>query len=327
VEAGARPTAFVTGADGFLGAELLRVLVARGHQVSGLARSSEAAEQVRRAGATAIVGDLATPGLWQDEASADWVFHVLPHPFDGIRATWQRTACLMQSRLLMDAHLLDAVATGAARRVVYVADASCYGSTGPRAITEDATPRPSAWGRCLTPALDRVEGYALAGLPIVTALPGWIYGNASWFRTRVIQPVMAGHPVLQFGSTGPWVSPIHVEDCARALVHLAEQGVVGGRYFVVNNDPVRLHEFATLFARLAKRTLHAWRLPTATARLVAGPIAADHLLTDAVFSNIRLRGIGFRFDYPTLERGLQQVIGALDEFCTRSYGHPATRDQ
>jgi nucleoside-diphosphate-sugar epimerase len=326
VEAFARPTAFVTGADGFLGTELLKVLVARGHEVSGLVRSLEAAEQVRRAGATAIIGDLSLPGLWQDEASADWVFHVLPHPFDGVRAIWQRAACLTNARVLMDAHLLDAVASGATKRIVYVADASCYGATGPRPITEDSTPLPSVWGRCLTPALDRVEGYALAGLPIITALPGWIYGNASWFHTRVIRPVMAGHRVLQFGTTGPWVSPVHVEDCARALVHLAANGVVGGRYFVVNNDPVRLHEFATLFARLANRTLHAWRFPTATARFLAGPIVADHLLTDAVFSNIRLRGIGFRFNYPTLERGLQQVIGALDEFSTRSYGHPATGD-
>lgn len=321
MEAGARPTAFVTGADGFLGTELLRVLVRRGHDAVGLVRSFEAAEQVRRTGATAIIGDLAAPGLWQDEASADWVFHVLPHPFDGARATRSRVPCLTHSRVLMDAHLLDAVAAGTTRRIVYVADASCYGATGARPITEDAPLQPSAWGRCLTPALDRVEGYALAGLPIITALPGWIYGNASWFRTRVICPVMTGHRVLQFGTTGPWVSPVHVEDCARALVLLAEHGVVGGRYFIVNNDPVRLHEFATLFARLANRTLHAWRFPTATARLLVGPIAADHLLTDAVFSNIRLRALGFRFNYPTLERGLQQVIGALDEFHTWSSCH------
>lgn len=326
MEAGTRPTAFVTGADAFLGIELVKVLVARGHEVCGLVRAAEAAECVRRAGATAIVGDLATPGLWQDEASADLVFHVLPHPFDDARRTRQR-ACLTQARLLMDAHLLDAVAAGATRRIVYVADASCYGPTGPRPITEDATPRPSVWGRCLMPALERVEGYALAGLPIITALPGWIYGNASWFRERVIRPVMTGHRVVHFGTTGPWVSPIHVEDCARALVYLARHGVVGGRYFVANNDPVRLHEFAALFARLANRSLHAWRFPAATARLLAGPIVADHLLTDAVFSNIRLRGLGFRFNYPTLERGLQHVIGALDEFCTRSYGHPATGDQ
>jgi nucleoside-diphosphate-sugar epimerase len=315
VESGARPTVFVTDAASFVGTELIKVLVARGHEVSGLAYSLEAAERVRHAGATAVIGDLAAPGPWQDEAQADWVFHLTPYPFDGGRISSQHAAFVMRTRVLTDAHLLDAVAAGPTRRIVYVSDATYYGATGPRAITEDVPPRPSAWGRCLAPALDRVEGYTLAGLPIVTAFPGWIYGNASWFRKHVIQPVMAGGRVLHFGDTGPWVSPIHVEDCARGLVHLAERGEIAGRYFVVNTDPVRLHEFATTFARLARRTLRCWSFPESAARLFAGPILADHLRADAVFSNIRLRGIGFHFNYPTLERGLQQVIGALDEFC------------
>src|SRR6185369_2778849 len=103
-------------------------------------------------------------------------------------------------------------------------------------------------GRRLTPALDRIDGYVIAGLPIVTALPGWVYGNGSWFRERVIEPVLSGRRVLQFGKRGPWVSPIHVRDCARALIHLAERGEAGGRYFAVNSDPIRIHEFAEIFA-------------------------------------------------------------------------------
>ena len=47
--------------------------------------------------------------------------------------------------------------------------------------------------------------------------------------------------------------------------------------------------------------------------LLAGTVLAEYLRTDAVFSNIRLRGLGFRFEYPTLEDGLQQVVGALRE--------------
>ena len=194
-----------------------------------------------------------------------------------------------------------------------VADASCYGAVGRRPITEDELPRPSAWGRCLTPALDRLEGYLVTGLPIVTALPGWVYGNASWFRRFVIEPVMTEHRVLQFGKTGPWVSPIHVRDCARALVHLAEHGEAGGRYFVVNSDPVRMNELAETFARLANRPLRVCRMPPAAARLIIGPVLADHIQSDATFSNIRLRGIGFRFSYPTLEQGLQQILGVLHE--------------
>ena len=54
-------------------------------------------------------------------------------------------------------------------------------------------------------------------------------------------------------------------------------------------------------------------MPVAVTRLVAGSVLADDILADAMFSNIRLRGIGFRFEYPTLEQGLQQILGALHE--------------
>jgi nucleoside-diphosphate-sugar epimerase len=306
-------TAFVTGAAGFIGTALVRVLLAHGHEVHGLTPSAEAAQHVRRLGAVPVMGDLLEPGQWQDMAGTEWVFHVPPHVTCRRRLSRKAAAFMARTRVLMDAHLLDALGAGATRRIVYVADASAYGATGPRPITEDAPPRPSAHGRCLTPALDRLDGYIASGLPIVTALPGWVYGNRSWFRERVIEPVMAGRPVLQIGAAAPWASPIHVEDCARALVHLAEHGKVGGRYFLVNTDPIRLHEFAASFARLANRPLHVRRVPRIAARLVVGPVLADDFRADAVFSNIRLRGTGFRFTYPTLEEGLRQVLGALHE--------------
>ena len=309
-----RATAFVTGAGGFIGTELVKVLVARRHRVFGLVDSMEAAERVRRAGGVPVIGDLLEPGPWQDEAAADWVFHLPPHTLCGPRVTRRRAASITRARVLMDTHLLDSVAAGATRRIVYVADTSCYGATdGSRPVTEDTPPRPSAWGRCLTPALERLEGYIAAGQPIVAAFHGWVYGNGGWFRERIIEPVMAGRRVLLFGNTGPWLSPIHVEDCARALVHLAQHGEPSGRYFLVNRDPILLHEFAGTFARLANRPLRVFRVPAIATRLVVGPVIADHVQTDAVFSNIRLRGIGFRFLYPTLEQGLQQVLGDFHE--------------
>jgi nucleoside-diphosphate-sugar epimerase len=269
----------------------------------------EAAERVRRAGAVPVMGDLLERGRWQDEAAADWVFHLPPHPVWGPRLTRQRANSLSRARVLMDSHLLDAVAGGATKRIVYVADTSCYGAVGSRSVTEDEPPRPSAWGRCLAPTLDRLEGYGIAGLPIVTAFPGWVYGNGSWLRQRVVEPIMAGRRVLEPRKRA-WVSPIHVHDCARALVHLAEHGEAGGRYFLVNNDPVRTHEFAAIFARLAERSFRVWRVPAGLARLVFGSALSDYMQADAVFSNIRLRGIGFRFRYPTLVQGLQQVLAA-----------------
>ncbi|RRA49224.1 SDR family oxidoreductase [Acidipila sp. EB88] len=49
---------FVTGATGFIGTELIKGLLAAGHQVRGLTRSEQGAEQLRAAGAEAHHGDL-----------------------------------------------------------------------------------------------------------------------------------------------------------------------------------------------------------------------------------------------------------------------------
>lgn len=163
------------------------------------------------------------------------------------------------------------------------------------------------------PALDRLDGYLAAGLPIITAIPGCVYGYGSWFRERIVDPIMAGRRVVQVGHTGPWVTPIHVHDCARALVHLAEYGDIGSRYFLVNSEPIQMHEFACAFAHIARRTLRVWRIPAAAARLGVGRAFADGAQTNSAFSNIRLRGIGFRFLYPTVEQGLEQILGALHE--------------
>jgi nucleoside-diphosphate-sugar epimerase len=287
--------------------------VARGHQVFGLTHSDKAAEIVRRAGGIPIAGDLREPGRWQDETCARWVFHLPPHSMPSSRLTQKRAAAIACERVSMDAHLFDAVSGGATRRIVYVANTSWYEGEGTRPITEDELSAPSAWGQSIRPVRDRLDGYIVAGLPIVTAFPGWVYGNGTWFRERVIEPVMSGRRVLRVGPAGPLVSAIHVRDCARALVHLAERGEAGGRYFLVNSEPTRMHHFAEIFARLANRPLRVCRMPAAANRFIAGPVLADYMGTDAVFSNIRLRGIGFHFQYPTLEHGIRQILGALDE--------------
>jgi hypothetical protein len=308
----ARATTFVTGSDGFLGTELVKLLVSRGHRVLALTRSAEGAEAMRRIGAIPVIGDPLTPGRWQDEAAADWVLHLTP-PMDRGRSLLKRTATMARARMSLDANLLDAVSAGATRRIIYVADGSCYGAAGSRPVTEDEPPRPSASGRWLVPALDRLNGYVLAGLPIVTAIPGSVYGNGSWFRELVIEPVTNGRRVLQFGTTGPLVSPIHVHDCVRALLYLAEHGRTGGRYFVANSTPVRMSEFARTFARLAHRPLRVLRLPVAAARLLVSPAWPGYPQADAVLSNIRLRAIGFRLAYPSLEDGIGHVLRALHD--------------
>lgn len=299
-------TAFVTNPAGFLGAELVSTLVARGLQVLALTPSSEAAARVRHAGATAVMGGLLTPGQWQDEVAADWVFHLPPPVESRIGSTRQ---ALARARASIDRNVFDVLAAGSAHRIVYVANLSRNPAMNARPITEDELPAPCGADGWRASAFDCLEGYVLSGLPIVTAIPGCVYGNGEWFRDVIVEPIMAGRRVWLVGQASQCVSLIHVRDCARALVHLAERGERGRRYFVANSEPTRISELASTFARVADRRLRVWRLPTA-ARVIArrNAVCAG---SDLVVSNIRLRGTGFQFEYPTVEEGCRQILRTL----------------
>jgi nucleoside-diphosphate-sugar epimerase len=300
---GTATTAFVTNPTGIVGAELVSTLVARGKDVLALASSPDAAARIRRAGAMAIPGDLATPGRWQDEVAADWVFH-LPPPLDD-RRNGPPDA---RARISVDRHVFDAVAAGSTRRLVYVADLAGYRAAARSAMTENDLPAPCAAGSRHTSPLDCLEGYLLAGLPIVTGIPGCVYGSSGWFRDLIAAPIMAGRRIALLHQADHWVTPIHVHDCARALVHLAEYGSIGRRYFVANSEPARLDELAATFARVANRPLRTWPFPAVTNLLLTGRRRAPCGPLDTVLSNVRLRRTGFELHYTTVEQGCRQIL-------------------
>src|SRR3954466_4167139 len=67
----------VTGASGFIGRHLCRLLVRRGHAVTALVRRTSAREALAEAGARFVQGDLATgEGLDGAVVEADWIFHL-----------------------------------------------------------------------------------------------------------------------------------------------------------------------------------------------------------------------------------------------------------
>ena len=302
---GAATTAFVTDGAGIVGAELISTLVARGHAVLALASSAAAAARIRRCGAIAVPGDPATPGRWQDEVAADWVFH-LPPPINGRRAG-PAHAAEARARLSIDRHVFDAVAAGTTRRLVYVASLAGYRAPNATPITESELPAPCAADTRHTSPLECLEGYVLAGLPIVTGIPGCVYGGSGWFRDLIAAPIMDGRRIGLLRPAAHSVTPIHVHDCARALVHLAEHGAIGRRYFVANSEPLRLDELAAAFARVANRPMRTWPLPSIT-RLLPHWRQAPCGPLDTVLSNLRLRRTGFEFQYPTVELGCRQIL-------------------
>jgi nucleoside-diphosphate-sugar epimerase len=304
-------TVFVTGGSGFIGRAFVREAVAAGYRVSALARSEASAARLTALGATGVIGDARDDrGTWRSAAAAaELVVHLAqPEAFGG-RVTDARARRYRDERLDMDEALLGALDPALVDRIVYVAGTSYYGDLARETLhDESAEPHPRGWGPYIAPALEALAAQRFRGLPIVEAFPGWVYGPGSWFGEYVLAPLRAGKPLVGLSGRPRLASLVHVDDCARALLHLLEAGENGARYFVVDDAPVETDRLGELAARVMGVPFKTRKLPRIACRLLLGRVITESLTYENRLSNKRLRDTGFVPQFPTYERGVPDVV-------------------
>jgi hypothetical protein len=301
---------FVTGATGFIGASLLHAATAAGYGVDALTRSEASAAALRAQGVNAVIGDLADPsGSWRAAArDADAIVHLAQPPTFGGRVTNARARLYAIRRLAIDQTLFAAINRARVQQIIYVAGTSYYGECGPALCNENAIPHPMGWGPYLAPAIESLPGHVAHGLPVVAAFPGWVYGPGSWFAQYLLEPLSSGKPVYGLRGRNRYTSPVHIEDCARALVHLIKKGTVGSRYFIVDDEPVTGERLVELAAAALGVRSRGRKLPYALLRLILGQVVTESMAYENRLSNNRLRSTGFLFTFPTCEQGIPQVV-------------------
>jgi nucleoside-diphosphate-sugar epimerase len=146
------------------------------------------------------------------------------------------------------------------------------------------------------------------GLPILEAFPGWVYGPGSWFAEYTIEPIMARKKITALSGPVKICSPVHVDDVARALLHLLTAGEPGQRYFIVDDQPVLMSRLPELVAQTLEVPLRTRKVPVWLCLALLGPIVTESLTCDFRLSNERLKQTGFQFDYPTIETGIPKAV-------------------
>jgi nucleoside-diphosphate-sugar epimerase len=300
---------FVTGGSGFIGSVFVGHAVAEGHRVRVLCRSETSGERVRALGAEPVTGDLLEAGPWQGAAaSAEAIVHLAQPETYGARVSKSRAESYREHRLHMDNLLLEALRPETVRRVLYIAGTSYYGNQGIDLRHEDTTPNPKGWGPYIAPAIALLPGYIQRGLPLIEVFPGWVYGSGSWFAEYTLEPLHGGKRLTALGGRSRLISPVHVTDLARALVHLLRVGEVGNRYFVVDDRPVPSSELGRIAGEALGAQVRVRHVPVWLSRLLLGPIITESLTCDACLSNERLRATGFELEFPNVEVGIPDVV-------------------
>ena len=199
---------FVAGATGTVGTRAVTLLLAAGHQVTGLARSAEKAGLLASQGARAVQASLFDPdALGRAVAGHDAVVNLATHIPVGAAAVraraWREDDRIRTegSRVLVDAALRHQVGQLVQEAVTFV-----YPDRGDAWITEETGPEPNRRSQAATMAAtaQAARFTAVDGGSGVVLRFGQFYGpdRAS---AEVLARARAGQPVV-LGQPGGWLS-------------------------------------------------------------------------------------------------------------------------
>lgn len=230
---------FVTGATGFVGGALVDQLVEAGHEVVALVRTPAAADLPDPV--TVVEGDITRKeSMREGMAGAEGVFHL---------AAWYRVGnpdveTAEQVNVAGTRNVLELVDELDVPKAVYTSTLAVFSDTDGELVDEEYRydgPHLTTYDRTKWDAHYEVaRPMAEAGLPLVTVLPGVVYGPGDRGPTwQLWRNYLAGDlPVVPSEGGYCWS---HVEDVARAHRRAMNDGTPGEEY-IIAGEPYHLVE-------------------------------------------------------------------------------------
>jgi dihydroflavonol-4-reductase len=235
---------FVTGASGFIGANLVHELVARGHRVKALLRPESDLRGLAGVDFERVPGDISEPEkLKRAMAGCDWCFHVAASYHLWLRDYRPMYAANVDGTR----NVLEAAGAADCSRIVYTSTVGCIGlpvtwrgQTGPATDETATVTEVKLKGNHYKISKYRAEKVALqlakSGLPIVIVNPSAPVGP------RDVKPTPTGQVIVDFLNrnmpayldTG--LNWVHVRDVAIGHILAAEKGRFGERYILGNAE-------------------------------------------------------------------------------------------
>ena len=240
---------FVTGGSGFLGRALIATLRERGHLVRALARSSQAADAVRAAGAEAVAGDLDDErALREGMDGCAVVYHAAAKV-----ELWGRREDFLRITVGGTERVIAAARAAEVRRLVHVSTEAVLAGGAALVGVDERTPLPQRPVGLYPLSKGLAEQRALAAngpaLTSVVVRPRFIWGRGDSVLLPGLIAAMQSGAWFWFGGGRHRTSTCHVRNVCAGTLLAAEKGRGGEIYFLTDGEPLEFRDFVTRLVR------------------------------------------------------------------------------
>ncbi|MCC3245815.1 NAD(P)-dependent oxidoreductase [Methylocystis sp. WRRC1] len=248
---------FVTGATGFLGGELTRALIARGHEVLALARTTEgmARHAALAPGATFIQGDLFSPQDWRSGLARFRPDALIHCGWRGVVGA-ERNDLAQLENIAASARLAEAAIECGAQVVIGVGSQAEYGArSGAFGETDPTTPETLYGASKLATSGAFLTLGAIHGVRAVWGRVFSLYGpgnDGPWLVPSLIRALSNGQQLDLTRCEQIWEFT-HVRDAAQGFVALLETPQAHGVFNVASGAPAPLRDAVLLLRDMIDR--------------------------------------------------------------------------
>ncbi|EPX71379.1 NAD dependent epimerase/dehydratase [Schizosaccharomyces octosporus yFS286] len=237
---------FVTGATGFIGSEIVRQLLAGGHEVIGLVRSEEKAAKLKAAGAIPHFGSLEDlDSLKTGAAQSDGVIHTaFNHDFIHDFSKYPKS-CEADCRVI---ETIGEVLKGSNRPFVTTSGTAVLPSTGTLGTEVTEIPQSSISRHLGENATLKLASQGVRS-SVVRLAPS-VHGPGDYaFIPMIISIAKAkGESVYVEQGSNRWPS-VHRQDAANLFILALEKGTPGSIFHGVAEEGIPTKDIATLIGK------------------------------------------------------------------------------
>ncbi len=253
---------FVTGGTGFVGASVVRELLAGGAEVRVLARRNSDRRNLEGLNVEVIEGDLDDVALLtRAMADCEWGFHVAAH-YSLLRRDRE---AIYRANVEGTRHILQAARAAGIKRLVHTSSVAAIG-VPPDGEVADETFQTSVGELVSDYKKSKFLAEQLAREAAREALPVVIVNPSTPIGPYDVKPTPTGEIVLRFlqrrmpAYVDTGMNLIHVRDVAIGHIRAAEKGRVGERY-ILGHRNLTLKEILDTLAAITGLPAPTRRLP------------------------------------------------------------------